>query len=116
MKGFWLPPKLRQITIGPLIVKGHYVYEWLDHGKVFYVGMGTNRRAWNTHNSLAESIRFSSTCFRVRIINHCMSKQLAHAVERSHTHRLTSLGFFLANERIPQTTSPYFKPIPTKYI
>ena len=101
MNRFVLPPSLQEITIGPHILKGYYVYEWRCRNIPFYIGMGTNRRAWNIHLSPPESRRRASSCFRVVIIRHNLSKKQAHLAERYHTKKRLAEGFQLLNDRIP---------------
>jgi hypothetical protein len=101
MKHYALNNHLQSITLGKTKVYGHYVYEWLDNGKPFYIGSGTNRRAWNTHNPLAEAQRRNSTNFRVVIHKQYLSKQMAHLEERILTMKRLSQGFTLTNERLP---------------
>ena len=101
MKYFVLSSHLQAISISPQKLHGHYVYEWLDSGTPFYVGSGTNRRAWNTHNPQAELQRLSSTNFKVIIHKQFLSKKLAHLEERLLTNKRLRQGFVLTNERLP---------------
>lgn len=101
MNKFFLPPKLRYMTINqPEFVLGAYVYEWRNNNIVFYVGAGTNRRAWNTHLTLPQERREAATNFKVNIYRHGLTKSQAHLLERHLTLRYLNLGFELMNERI----------------
>ena len=102
MKEFRLTPHLCSYTLSREIVKGYYVYLWLDSGKIFYVGMGAERRAWNEHLPHVESIRQSSISFKVRILRDCMSKPMAHRYERYITQRLLRQGIKLVNKKVAQ--------------
>src|SRR5690554_2159620 len=83
MNRFYLPLSLREYTQHSLpYVDGHYVYAWLDTTNIFYVGMGTNRRAWNNHLPLPEKYRDAATNFWVRILAHGLTKTQAHGMER----------------------------------
>jgi len=101
MNRFILSPALQEITIGPHILIGHYVYEYRSNNIPFYIGMGTNRRAWNIHLSPPEEMRRASTNFRVVIIRHNLTKKQAHLAERYYTKKRISEGFQLLNSRIP---------------
>ena len=85
-------------------VTGYYVYEWRDCNQVFYVGMGTNRRAWDDHLPLPENRRRTAANFMVNIYRDSLTKAQAHLLERHHTYSLTKRGIILLNARIP---NPY---------
>lgn len=106
MTRFYLPPKLLDITLHPLpYVSLHYVYEWIDNGTIFYIGMGSNRRAWNTHLPHPENRRSAATNFRIHIFKHNLTKEEAHLIERFRTLHLTKAGLVLLNVRIPSHAS-----------
>ena len=108
MNKFFLPPKLQWITINsPEFVLGHYIYEWRDCNQVFYVGMGTNRRAWNQHLPLPQERREAATNFKVNIYRDGLTKAQAHLLERHLTIRYLNLGFELLNERISNNVGSY---------
>ena len=100
MNRFALPPKLLAITSGPEVVIGHYVYEWYDNEILFYIGMGTNRRAWNQHLDYIENIRIASDYFHVKIVRHGLTKPTAHAFERNWTQFRERCGAQLVNKKI----------------
>lgn len=101
MTRFYLSPFLRYITTPKIsYVAGHYVYEWLDDGVIFYLGTGINRRAWNEHLPTPEKRRRDSVDFQVRIFKHGLTKDQAHLIERHRTKLLISLGTELLNTRI----------------
>ena len=103
MTKFYLSPFLQHQTIHNLdYVQDHYVYAWLDAWKVFYIGMGTNRRAWNDHLPLPENRRRQTENFRVRILRHRLNKPQAHLIERYYIDHYTQRGFELLNDRIPR--------------
>ena len=102
LQTYWIPKSVEPHTIGPRILRGHYVYEWLDSGIPFYIGSGINRRAWNTHNDDAELQRKQSTLFQVVIHSHFLTKQLSHVEERILTQQRIRQGFKLTNQRKPQ--------------
>jgi len=103
MSKFYLSPFLQSFTIHNLpYVQDYYVYAWLDGWKVFYLGMGTNRRAWNEHLPLPENRRIECDNFRVRILRHRLSKPQAHLIERHYLDHYTRRGFKLLNNRIPR--------------
>jgi len=103
MAKFYLSPFLQDFTIhNAPYVQDYYVYAWLDGWKVFYIGMGTNRRGWNEHLSPPEKIRQEAERFRVRILRHRLTKGQAHLIERHYIDHYTRRGFVLANNRIPR--------------
>lgn len=81
---FVLTNHLIEYTIGPVVLLQHYVYEWWKDTSCIYVGAGTNRRAWNTHNEEVEKLRVYP--FKVVIIQHNLTKSMAHAEERFRIH------------------------------
>lgn len=99
MNKFIIPPKLLLITYGPEILLGHYVYVWLDCQQPFYVGVGTNRRAWNDHLPLPENRRRLSKHFRVKILRHQLTKPNAHTLEKQVMAFYRRRGNVLLNER-----------------
>ena len=100
---FYLPPKILNITIhNRPYVSGHYVYLWRDGREVFYIGMGTNRRAWNDHLPLPENRRRVADKFMVQILRHQLNKAQAHYIERLYIAQYTSKGCTLLNDRIPR--------------
>jgi len=105
MVSYRLSPFLLEHTIGPEIVRGYYVYCWLDSGKVFYIGMGKERRAWNEHLEPAESIRQSSISFTVRILRDGMTKPIAHRYERFKISQFIAQGIPLINRKVPNVSS-----------
>lgn len=102
MERFLIPTPHFDITYSPSPIYGYYVYEWLDHYKPFYVGMGTQYRAWAQHHPITEERKEQSTKFRVRIVQHRLTKKLAHKFERMLIKRYVSQGISLTNIRIPQ--------------
>ena len=99
---FYLSNYLLDFTIhNQEYVANYYVYAWLDTWKVFYIGMGTNRRAWNEHLPLPENRRRTCDVFKVRILRHNLSKKQAHLIERHYIDYYQSRGFELFNSRIP---------------
>ena len=97
MDKFLLTSELKDETFGrPQHVLGYYVYVWFDCGKPFYIGMGKNRRAWNSHLEPAETIRRQSKNFKVQIVRSRLTKPSAHALER----RLLRLSKGIVNARI----------------
>ena len=104
MSPFELNSFLQSQTLGPKTLYGHYVYQWLDNGTIFYIGSGTNRRAWNQHNPNAEYIRQISTNFMVQILQHHLNKEYAHRLERKYIRKAFSDGILLTNQRIPNGT------------
>lgn len=100
---FYLSNYLLDFTIHDLdYVSNYYVYAWLDKWKVFYIGMGRNRRAWNEHLPPPEKRRAECEVFRVRILRHNLTKQQAHLIERYYIDYYQSRGFELFNQRIPK--------------
>ena len=89
-------------TINPRVIRGYYVYEWLDAGKVFYVGKGKGRRAWKPHSDEAQQIRLDSNNFKVRIVVDCLSSTMAHFRERRHIKFHKAINSPLVNVRIPR--------------
>lgn len=99
---FYLSKYLKSFTCGPNPVIGHYVYEFRSGFRPFYVGMGTNRRAWNQHYPSPEKMRQTCRNFRVYILHHNLTKAEAHLLERYHIDTLLKRGIVLLNERIPR--------------
>lgn len=105
MTRFYLTPFMSSYTIGPNVVLGHYIYEWWDQRIPFYIGSGTNRRAWNTHYPLVEERKLASTLFKVVIIRHHLNKKMAHAWERRLIVQRVRQGHHLLNQKIPNVSS-----------
>lgn len=63
----------------PIIVVNYYVYIWLDNGVPFYVGMGSNNRAWEKqHNNSVEKKRRESKNFDILIYEHNLTQKDAN--------------------------------------
>lgn len=77
-----LPPKLAQITFPKHTPRASYVYFWREKCKIFYIGVGTGRRAWNTHLPYVEEVRQSCSHFNIVIFRDNLKKETAHELER----------------------------------
>src|SRR6056297_649161 len=98
---FYVPKPHFEITYAPNPIYGYYVYEWLDLGIPFYIGMGQTYRAWALHSQETEERRELATKFRIRIIKHFLTKPLAHKQERLLIKQRIRQGYSLTNQRIP---------------
>lgn len=111
--------------------KGYYVYVWLINGVPFYVGKGTDRRAWavhylgeSEHFSQAEIIRRSNPLsFVVEIVRDDLTNEGALLLESTFISWFERCGYQLTNihpgmgrqERPPLTLNKvkdFFAPIP----
>ena len=101
MTEFYLPSPHYSITYAPNPLYGYYVYLWLDLGIPFYVGMGKTYRAWAEHHPITEERKARCNKFRVKIVQHRLTKKLAHKKERFLIKQLTRQGISLTNIRIP---------------
>ncbi len=102
MSRFYLSDYILSFTLPRLpYVEGHYVYAWRDGWRTFYIGMGTNRRAWNEHLPLPENRRRATPNFNVLILEHRLTKPQAHLAERYFLAKYTREGYLLLNNRIP---------------
>jgi len=105
MSRFYLPPKLQLITINsPESVGNYYIYQWRDGYKIFYIGVGANRRAWNTHLPLPEKRKQEADNFMVEIIRQNLTKKQAHGIERLYIIDCLKRGCKLLNGKIPSVS------------
>lgn len=110
MTRFYLPPKLRAITLNsPEFVVDYYVYQWRDGYQIFYIGTGIDRRAWSIHRPLPEKKRIESANFSVEIIRHALTKKQAHCIERLRMIQSLRRGCVLLNQKIPHYVNPIKK-------
>ena len=98
-----LPNELSRYTHSPRnrYPLRHYIYFWRNGLDIFYVGVGTNRRAWNDHLPYLENVRRTSPFFNVVIYRDDLTKEAAHKLERKLIVKL-SQKHSLLNKKVPQ--------------